>query len=112
MSEEDKMEFDERVLSKMEQFVPYLNTMTCARRNLLEDTLRDYCHAAVQLDDINDDIRETGTTIVNVQGNTVKNPDLTTQHSLRCEKNALLPKLLKYLPEETEEDALGSFMAG
>ena len=102
--------FDERVEEKMRGFAPYVDRLSGARGRLLEDSLRDYCHVAVQLEDVNAAVLETGTTIRNRAGNPVKNPDLTVQHSLRCEKNALLPKLMKYLPDEDSEDALAAFM--
>lgn len=102
-------EFDSRVSEKMEQFVPYLNRMSGARRRLLEDALGDYCRAAVQLEDVDEQVRVTGTTIENRLGTVVKNPELTVQHTLRTEKNALLPRLLKYLPDEEEEGGLAEF---
>lgn len=103
-------DFDDRVEAKMLAIMPDMADFDGAKGRLLVDSLRDYCHAAVQLEDVDAAVLETGTTVVNRLGNVVKNPDLTVQHSLRCEKNALLPKLLKYLPDEGDDGSLSDFL--
>lgn len=101
---------DERVAEKLEEFAPYMDGLSGARRALVWDSLRDYCHVAVQLEDVDEAVERDGTTVTSPTGHVSKNPDLNVQHSLRTEKNALLPKLIKYLPDDGDEDALEAFM--
>lgn len=107
--------FDSRVNDRMGMFEPLLARATGAVAALMRDACYDYCRICVQLDDVTDKVLETGTTIQNVQGNLVKNPDMTTMHQLANEKNALLPKLLKNFKEldDSEETAdVIKWMAG
>lgn len=103
-------DIEDRVAEKMEHIVPHLDGIEGARRMLLMECVRDWCRVAVQLEDVDAAVDETGTTLVNKQGNVVKNPDLTVQHTLRSDKTNMLVKLMKFLPEDGAEDALAAFM--
>lgn len=106
--------FDERVDEKMQEFVPFIDGNEGLQRKLIENVLRDFCRIDVQLDEVNAAVREVGYTIVNKQGNVVRNPDVMTQHQLINEKNALLPKILKYASADTKNqgDELMDFLRG
>lgn len=108
------MTFDEKVEEKMQAFLPYLEGNDGIQRMLIENILRDYCRIDVQLDEVNAQVREVGYNIVNRQGNVVRNPDVMTQHQLINEKNALLPKILKYASADTkaQNDELMDFLRG
>ena len=104
-------EFNEAIEEKMEKFRPYLNAISGAKRLLIENALWDYCRIDVQLDEINAEIRRVGYSEFNVQGNRVRNQDLSTQHQFIGEKNALLPKILKHLDSSvSDEDELMEFL--
>lgn len=90
-------EFNKRVDELLSTFEPYLDGLEGAKLLLMKDGLRDYCRICVQLDDVTEQCIKVGTTIENVQGNLVKNPDITTMHQFANEKSSLLPKLLKHL---------------
>ena len=96
--------FDQKVNDRLEMFEPLLSKANGAVAALMRDACYDYCRVCVQLDEVTDSVLVTGTTIENVQGNTVKNPDVTVMHQLMNEKNALLPKLLKNFKEIDEDD--------
>lgn len=101
--------FEDKIEEKMGVFAPYLDEMDDGvKKELLSDCLYDYCRVAVQLDAVNEQILCTGSTILNNKGNVQRNPDLMTQHQLMAEKNALLPKLVKHLPDvaKNEDDLL------
>ena len=108
------MTFEEKVDEKMQAYVPYLQEIEGIKRPLLENTLRDYCHVDVQLDEIKRLVQEEGPTIINKQGNVVRNPNCMTQHQLMNEKNAMLPKILKYVENETKTqvDEFTEFLRG
>lgn len=108
------MTFEEKVDEKMQAFLPYLEGNDGIQRMLIENILRDYCRIDVQLDEVNAQVREVGYNIINKQGNVVRNPDVMTQHQLINEKNALLPKILKYASTDTkaQTDELMDFLRG
>ena len=112
MSEE--LTFDERVEKKMDTLRCYLEGSDGLSRAMIEDILYEYCYIDVQLDEVKANVRETGYTIINKQGNVVRNPDVMTQHQLVNEKNALLPKILKYASNDTkaQSDDLLDFVRG
>ena len=103
--------FEEKVTEKMAEFEKALDMMGGARRMLVEDALWDYCCVAVQLDEVRANIVEVGFTVEDSRGKQVRNPDIMTQHQLLNEKNALLPKLLKALPDDAAKDVLAEFIA-
>lgn len=108
------MTFEEKVDEKMKAFLPYLEGNDGIQKMLIENILRDYCRIDVQLDEVNAQVREVGYNIINKQGNVVRNPDVMTQHQLINEKNALLPKILKYANTDTkaQTDELMDFLRG
>lgn len=108
------MTFDEKVEEKMQAFLPFLEENDGLQKLLIVNILRDYCRIDVQLDEVNAAVRETGYNIINKQGNVVRNPDVMTQHQLINEKNALLPKILKYASTDTkaQADELMDFLRG
>lgn len=104
-------EFEERVQARYEKYETCLDSLSGARKMLISNILKDYCRIDVQLDDVNEAIIDTGTTIEDgVHGKVTRNPDIVTQHQFITEKNALLAKLIKYLPESDQEDAIAAFM--
>lgn len=106
----DSESFEELVQKKMAQVDGVLAMIAdSGRKTLIKDALYDYCRVSVQYDEVCEQVLETGTTIINNKGNVVRNPDLMTQHQLLNEKNALLPKLLKALPDGEVKDALAAF---
>lgn len=74
---------------------------------------RDMDGVCVQLDKVRDAVVRDGTTLTAVNGNKVKNPDVTTWHSLINEKNALLPKIIKFIAntDVVPEDELAAFIS-
>lgn len=100
-----KRNFEERVNELMEEYLPFLDEAQGVKYLLMKDALQDYCCVCVQLEDVKAKVLKTGTTIENVQGNVVKNPDVSTMHQFINEKNALLPKILKHLDGEKGEPA-------
>lgn len=105
--------FEAAVAERMEAFLPYTSTLQGITKPLIEDMVYDYCRQCVQLDEVQDKVRRDGTTIIAVNGNKVKNPDVTTMHSLINEKNAMLPKIIKFMSmgEAPAEDDLDAFLA-
>lgn len=105
--------FEEKVLLKMAEFEPHINELDGARYMIVRDSVHDYCRIAVMLDYITDKILREGYTLVNNKGRVERNPDVMTMHQLASEKNALLPKIMKYLPtaDESYVDGLVSFAA-
>ena len=95
--------FEEKVQAKLDEFEPFLKELDGARYMIVHDSVYDYCRIAVMLDYITDKVRIEGMTITNNKGNIQKNPDVTTMHSFTTEKNALLPKIMKYLPTADEQ---------
>lgn len=106
--------FDDRVQEKMQEYLPFLEGSDGLQRKLIENILLDYCRIDVQLDEVNAQVREVGYNIVNKQGNVVRNPDVMTQHQLINEKNALLPKILKFASADSkaQTDELMDFLRG
>lgn len=105
MARKKQPSFDERVTQLMEGYLPFLDEAQGVKYLLMKDALQDYCCVCVQLEDVKAKVLKTGTTIQNVQGNVVKNPDVTTMHQFINEKNALLPKILKHLDNDKAEPA-------
>ena len=105
--------FEQAVLERMETYLSYTEGLRGVRKPLVDDMIHDYCRVCVQLDEVMDKIRRDGTTITAVNGNEVKNPDVTTMHSLINEKNAMLPKIIKFIDmdETPAEDDLDAFLA-
>lgn len=104
------LSFNERVEEKLSRFDPVIDLIADGgKKMLIVDALRDYCYVDTQLDDVNEDILEVGTTVINSNGNVARNPDLQTQHAFRAEKAALMAKLLKALPDGEVKDALAAF---
>lgn len=100
----------DRAMERLSEFDDVLDLMPDGgKKRLVADALYDYCRICVQYDDICDAVCEKGTTVKNPSGSLARNPDLMTQHQLLNEKNALLPKLLKALPDCDAKDALASF---
>lgn len=106
--------FDEEVDKRMEEFQPYIDKLKGIRKPLVKDAVRDYCRVCVQLDDVQRQVLHDGTTLIAKNGNRVKNPDVTTMHGFINEKNALLPKIIKFMTEgeAPEEDELDAFLKG
>lgn len=102
------MTYDERVSEKMEVYDRHIGSMSGAKGIIVRNLLKDYCRIEVQLEDVNRAVETDGFTIINKQGNVVRNPDLMTQHQLINEKNALFSKLVKHLPED-KIDAFAEF---
>lgn len=109
----DYAEFEREVDLLLETYMDFLDGIGGIKRELMQDALRDYCTVSVQFNRIKREVIETGTTIVNKQGNVVKNPDATTMHQFLNEKNALLPKILKHLGDHGTEpaDELAAFLS-
>ena len=84
-------DFEARVEERMQVFLPFLESLQGIRKPLVEDTVHDYCRVCVQLDEVQERVLNDGTTIIAVNGNKVKNPDVTTMHGFINEKNAMLP---------------------
>ncbi len=105
-------DFEQKVKEKLDEFEPFLKELDGARYMLIYDSVYDYCRIAVMLDYITDKVRREGMTITNNKGNVQKNPDVTTMHQFANEKNALLPKIMKYLPTADEQyvDGLVAFV--
>lgn len=105
-------DFENKVKEKLDEFEPFLKELDGARYMLIYDSVYDYCRIAVMLDYITDKVRREGMTITNNKGNVQKNPDVTTMHQFANEKNALLPKIMKYLPTADEQyvDGLVAFV--
>lgn len=104
-------DYEDRVEERMEQIRPFLVDLSGLQRILCEDILNDICRINVQKEDVEMEVIKTGSTIVNNKGNVVRNPDIMTLHQLINEKNALIPKALKYVPESESKDALAAFVA-
>lgn len=106
-------EFESLVNEKMDDLIPFLEGLEGVKRPLIEDILRDYCGVCVQLDQVRESVIKDGTTLTAVNGNKVKNPDVTTMHSLINEKNALLPKIIKFIADTDTApvDELAAFNA-
>lgn len=103
-------EFEEKVQEKLRQFDHVIELLPDGgKRLLVEDALYDYCRVSVQYDDICENIILTGTTVEGARGNVICNPDLQSQHRMLNEKNALLSKLIKELPDGEVKDALAAF---
>ena len=105
-------DFEQKVKEKLDEFEPFLKELDGARYMLIYDSVYDYCRIAVMLDYITDKVRREGMTITNNKGNVQKNPDVTTMHQFANEENALLPKIMKYLPTADEQyvDGLVAFV--
>lgn len=117
MSEKTKaeklQEFEGKVQAKLSAFDHVMELIPDGgKKMLVGDALRDYCRISVQYDDISDDIIATGTKVMGARGNVICNPDLQSQHRLLNEKNALLAKLIKELPDGEVKDALAAFAQG
>ena len=99
-------DFESKVQERMEVYKPFLE------KPLVEDTVHDYCRVCVQLDEVQERVLRDGTTIVAVNGNKVKNPDVTTMHGFINEKNAMLPKIIKFMSEgeAPPEDDFDAFL--
>lgn len=106
-------DFEKRVRERMEMFEQYAEGLDGIRKPLVLDAIHDYCRVSVQLDDVQAAVLRDGTTIKAVNGNLVKNPDVTTMHGFINEKNALLPKIIKFVTEveATPDDELDAFLA-
>lgn len=109
-----KDDFDSLVEKRMEQFTKYTENLEGIRKPLVEDAIKDYCRVCVQLDQVQERVLNDGTTIIAVNGNKVKNPDVTTMHGFINEKNALLPKIIKFVSEVeiAPDDELDTFLNG
>lgn len=106
-------EFEALVNGKMEPLMQFLDGLEGIKKPLIEDVLRDYCGICVQLDQVREAVVKEGTTLIAVNGNKVKNPDVTTMHSLINEKNALLPKIIKFIADTDTApvDELAAFIS-
>lgn len=104
--------FESKVQERMEVYKPFLENLQGIRKPLVEDTVHDYCRVCVQLDEVQERVLRDGTTIVAVNGNKVKNPDVTTMHGFINEKNAMLPKIIKFMSEgeAPPEDDFDAFL--
>lgn len=109
-----KNDFDALVEERMRQFMPYVDQLEGIRKPLVQDAIKDYCRVCVQLDQVQERVLQDGTTIKAVNGNRVKNPDVTTMHGFINEKNALLPKIIKFVSEVeiAPDDELDTFLNG
>lgn len=105
-------DFDAKVQEKLDEFEPHLKELDGARYMIVRDSVYDYCRIAVMLDFITEKVRDEGFTVVNNKGRTERNPDVMTMHQLANEKNALLPKIMKYIPSADEQyvDGLVAFV--
>jgi len=107
MSDEQQLsaiaDFEEKVQVKLDEFEPHLKELDGARYMIVRDSVYDYCRIAVMLDYITEKVKNEGFTVVNNKGRTERNPDVMTMHQLANEKNALLPKIMKYLPTADEQ---------
>ncbi len=105
-------DFEARVEERMQVFLPFLESLQGIRKPLVEDTVHDYCRVCVQLDEVQERVLKDGTTIIAVNGNKVKNPDVTTMHGFINEKNAMLPKIIKFMSEgeAPPEDDFDAFL--
>lgn len=105
-------DFEARVEERMQVFLPFLESLQGIRKPLVEDTVHDYCRVCVQLDEVQERVLNDGTTIIAVNGNKVKNPDVTTMHGFINEKNAMLPKIIKFMSEgeAPAEDDFDAFL--
>lgn len=115
MTENEKKiaEFNEKVSKKLKAFDHIIALLPDGGKKMVVcDALRDYCRVSVQYDDISDDIIITGTKVMGARGHLICNPDMQTQHRLLNEKNALLSKLIKELPDGEVKDALAAFAQG
>ena len=88
-------------------------TTTTRSRNSFDYQSECHCSKTVQLDQVRESVIKDGTTLTAVNGNKVKNPDVTTMHSLINEKNALLPKIIKFIADTDTApvDELAAFNA-
>lgn len=102
-------EFDERVNEKLTMFDDAIESMNGVQKALVQEIALEYCRVCVQLEDVDADVLEVGTTIYNTLGNVVKNPDVGTQQQLRASKVSIFTKLMKALPEGDAKDALSAF---
>lgn len=104
--------FEDKVQEKLDDFKPFLEELDGARYMMVQDSVNDYCRIAVMLDFVTDKVRREGFTVVNNKGRTERNPDVMTMHQLVNEKNALLPKIMKWLPSADEQyvDGLVAFV--
>ena len=107
-------QFNERVDALKDEHIEYLDGVSGIKRKLMESVLHDWCVVCAKLEDVIEDVIETGTTITLKNGNPAKNPDVSTMHQLINEKNSMLPKMLKHLGDEAEEpaDEFAAFMRG
>lgn len=105
-------DFEKKVQEKMDEFEPFIKELQGARYMIVHDSVYDYCRIAVMLDYITEKVKREGFTVVNNKGRTERNPDVMTMHQLANEKNALLPKIMKYLPTADEQyvDGLVAFV--
>lgn len=116
MSDEQKPcaipDFEQKVQEKLDEFEPHLKQLDGARYMIVRDSVYDYCRIAVMLDFVTEKVRNEGFTVVNNKGRTERNPDVMTMHQLANEKNALLPKIMKYIPtgDEGYVDGLVAFI--
>ena len=105
-------DFEDKVQEKLDDFEPFLKQLEGARYMMVQDSVNDYCRVSVMLDFVTEKVRREGFTVVNNKGRTERNPDVMTMHQLVNEKNALLPKIMKYLPTADEQyvDGLVAFV--
>lgn len=107
-------ERDARVDARMEAVEPMLASVTGVAGELLRDELRDYFDVCERLIEVRALVDAEGYTIESNRGNVVKNPNVGTMHSMLCEKNGMLPKLLKCLRDEGvgDSDPLMDYLRG
>ena len=66
-------QFNERVDALKDEHIEYLDGVSGIKRKLMESVLHDWCVVCVKLEDVIEDVIETGTTITLKNGNPAKN---------------------------------------